>query len=82
VTADDRAPLRYDRAMSQPIDPLQRRVHIGMEALAILLVVPTLWQISKTPRLTRTQRDSLRLIAFATLAVDGWLLWHWSQQRG
>ena len=66
--------------MNSLVSAERRRVHVGAEALALAVVVPLLWNIASAPRLTDSHRAFLRLLAMATLLVDGWLLWQWKRR--
>ncbi len=55
----------------------RRRVHVSTELAAVAIVAPMLWSIASAPRLTASDRTFLRVLAVATLFVDGWLLSRW-----
>lgn len=60
----------------------RRNVHVLFETIAVVGVAPWIYYLSRQKRpLTLAERRSLAALAAATLAVDGWLLWQYSQAR-
>ncbi len=55
----------------------RRRVHVSAELAAVAVVAPMLWTIAAAPRLTDSHRAFLRVLAVATVLLDGWLLSRW-----
>ena len=55
----------------------QRNLHIFSEAFALLVIAPTLWQMSKRETLSQNDRSFLRTVAVGTVVVDGYLLAEW-----
>lgn len=60
--------------------PRRRAVHKASETAALVVGVPfLLWAASVTPH--PVARVGLSLLAFATAAVDGWLLSKWKSEN-
>lgn len=63
------------------ITPKQRDLHVTMESVALVAVVPFMFWLSAHPRLEPWARRSALAIGVGTLLVDGYLL-SWYIRRG
>jgi hypothetical protein len=59
------------------MDKFQKQVHILTEAIAVFILVPTLFLIAKD-QTNNSYKHTVRLIALGTLIVDGYLLIKWT----
>lgn len=58
-----------------PVSASQWRLHVTAEMIALTVIAPGLWWISRSEDISPGARSFLRATAAATVLVDGYLLY-------